>query len=212
MSENKFNDRFRSFLTIMAGIILFIVLTRILRYGAILAMLLAFMGFIAFRILWPQDKKDKKEKNGIKVAPDAGISPRDAQRVIDECTDKVREIRAMTIRIKDNAVAEEVRGIARAAMNIVDNFRKDPKDIKRARQFVNYYLDATVKIVSRYVELSNAQVITPEVAKSLKKVEEILQSVRQSFEKQHELLLEDDLLDLDTEVEVLKKTMKMEGM
>jgi 5-bromo-4-chloroindolyl phosphate hydrolysis protein len=193
----------------MAGIVLFIVLTKMLRYGAILAMLLAFMGFIAFRILWP---KDKKEKNDIKVSPDAGISPRDAQRVIDECTDKVREIRAMTIRIKDNAVAEEVRGIARAAMNIVDNFRKDPKDIKRARQFVNYYLDATVKIVSRYVELSNPQTITPEVEKSLKKVEEILQSVRQSFEKQYQLLLEDDLLDLDTEVEVLKKTMKMEGM
>lgn len=210
MAENKTKNRLRSFISILAGIGFFIALKTFLGYGTILAMLLALLGFIALRIAWPKEKKDAQTK--LEVSADAGINPREAQRVIDECTDKVREIRAMTIRIRDNAVAEEVRGIARAAMNIVDNFRKDPKDIKRARQFVNYYLDATVKIVTRYVELSNAQVVTPEVEKSLKKVEEIVQSIRKTFEKQHEMLLQDDLLDLDTEVEVLKKTMKLEGM
>ena len=89
---------------------------------------------------------------------------------------------------------------------------KSIKDIKRARQFVNYYLDSTVKIVTRYVELSNTQVITPETEKSLKKVEELMRTVKVSFEHQLQQLLEDDLLDLDTEVEVLKKTLKMEGM
>ncbi len=210
MAESKTKNRVRSFVTILGGIGFFIALKTLLGYGTILAMLLALLGFIALRIAWPKEKKDDRTK--LEVTPDAGIHPRDAQRVIDECTDKVREIRAMTIRIKDNTIAEEVRGIARAAMNIVENFRKDPKDIKRARQFVNYYLDATVKIVTRYVELSNAQVVTPEVEKSLKKVEEIVQSIRITFEKQHEMLLQDDLLDLDTEVEVLKKTMKLEGM
>lgn len=210
MAESKTKNRVRSFVTILMGIGFFIALKTFLGYGTLLAMLLALLGFVALRILWQKEKKDDRAK--LDVAPEVGINPREAQRVIDECTDKVREIRAMTIRIKNNAVAEEVRGIARAAMNIIDNFRKDPKDIKRARQFVNYYLDATVKIVTRYVELSNAQVVTSEVEKSLKKVEEIVQSIRTTFEKQHEMLLQDDLLDLDTEVEVLKKTMKLEGM
>ncbi len=208
--ESKAKNRVRSFVTIFGGIFFFIALKTFLGYGTFLAILLAFLGFIALRIAWPKERKEVEAKS--EISQEAGINPREAQRVIDECTDKVREIRAMTIRIRDNAIAEEVRGIARAAMNIVDNFRKDPKDIKRARQFVNYYLDATVKIVTRYVELSNAQVITPEVEKSLKKVEEIVQSIRKTFEKQHEMLLQDDLLDLDTEVEVLKKTMKLEGM
>lgn len=208
--EANAKNRIRRFATILVGIGFFIALKTFLGYGTFLSMILALLGFIALRIAWPKAKKE--EKSNVEIAPDAGINPRDAQRIIDECTDKVREIRAMTIRIKNNEVAEEVRAIARTAMNIIDNFRKDPKDIKRARQFINYYLDATVKIVSRYVELSNAAVVTPEVEKSLKKVEEIMHSVRQTFEKQHEMLLQDDLLDLDTEVEVLKKTMKLEGM
>ncbi|MCX7677966.1 MAG: 5-bromo-4-chloroindolyl phosphate hydrolysis family protein [Spirochaetes bacterium] len=210
MAEQKLKNRVRSFVTIIGGVAFFIVLKTVLAYGTFLSMILALLVFIALRIVWPKKKKESSEKS--EVANDTGINPREAQRIIDECADKVREIRAMTIRIRNNAVAEEVRGIARAAMNIIDNFRKDPKDIKRARQFINYYLDATVKIVTRYVELSNSSSITPEIEKSLKKVEDIMHTVRHTFEKQYEMLLQDDLLDLDTEVEVLKKTMKLEGM
>jgi 5-bromo-4-chloroindolyl phosphate hydrolysis protein len=210
MAEKKEKNRTRSFITLLAGIGIFIALKSFLAYGTFLAMILAILGYVAIRIIWP--KGQKAREGGIEIAGGAGISAQDAHRIITQCTDKVREIRAMTMRIKDNRVAEEVRGICKAAQDIIENFRKDPKDIKRARQFVNYYLDSTVKIVTRYVELSNKQVITPDTEKSLKKVEELMQSVKLSFEKQLEMLLEDDLMDLDTEVEVLKKTLKMEGM
>lgn len=210
MEEKKEKNRVRSFVTLLAGVGIFIALKSFLAYGTFLAMVLAFVGFIALRIIWPKGKKPKE--GGIAFTGGLGISEADARKVINQSQDKVREIRAMTMRIKDNRVADEVRGICKAAQDIIENFKKDPKDIKRARQFVNYYLDSTVKIVTRYVELTHTQVVTPETEKSLKKVEELMATVKVSFEKQLQQLLEDDLLDLDTEVEVLKKTLKMEGM
>ncbi len=210
MVEKKEKNRLRSFITLLAGVGIFIALKSLLGYGSFLAMLIAIVGFIALRIIWPKGKKPKE--GGIEIVGGLGISESEARKVINQSQDKVREIRAMTMRIKDNRVADEVRGICKAAQDIIENFKKDPKDIKRARQFVNYYLDSTVKIVTRYVELTHTQVMTPETEKSLKKVEELMGTVKLSFEKQLQQLLEDDLLDLDTEVDVLKKTLKMEGM
>ncbi len=210
MADIKSKNRIRSAITLLAGMGIFIALKSLLAYGFPLSLLLSIMGFIVLRIVWPKSKKPKE--GGIEVPNGKGISESEARKVINQSTDKVREIRAMTMRIKDDRVAEEVRGICKAATDIIENFKKDPGDIKRARQFVNYYLDSTVKIVTRYVELSNSRVISPETERSLKKVEDLLGTVKASFEKQLQQLLEDDLLDLDTEVDVLKKTLKLEGM
>ena len=210
MAEKKGKNRIRSFVTILAGVGVFIALQTLLAFGTFKAMVLSLIVFTAMRIIWPKNKKQTGDT--IQFSEGAGISASEAHRVITQTTDRVREIRAMTMRIRDNRVADEVRGICKAATDIIENFKKDPKDIKRAKQFVNYYLDSTVKIITRYVELSNKQVVTPEVQKSLTKAEDLMQSIKLSFEKQLEYLLEDDLMDLDTEVEVLKKTLKMEGM
>nr|HPJ38596.1 5-bromo-4-chloroindolyl phosphate hydrolysis family protein [Spirochaetota bacterium] len=177
-------------------------------WGLFTSVLMALAGYIVAGIVLPSFEKSPDDFD---IPADAGISASEAKRVINESTKKVKEIRAMTMKVRNNQVAEEIRDICKSAMDIIENFKKDPKDIKKAKQFINYYLDSTVKIVTRYVELSETNNITPEIEKSLKKVEGILQTIKDSFEKQLEKLLQDDLLDLDVEVEVLERTMRLEG-
>jgi 5-bromo-4-chloroindolyl phosphate hydrolysis protein len=79
------------------------------------------------------------------------------------------------------------------------------KDLKPAKQFLNYYLDAAMKIVTRYAELATGPAGSPEVMQSLAKAESVMDTLNESFEKQQAKLKENDVLDLDTEIQVFEK-------
>ncbi len=133
------------------------------------------------------------------------------EKAVKEGLEKLRNLRNKTRMITSNEVATKVQDICKTGADIFDYLGKNPGDISKARQFINYYLDATEKIVNQYVELSARKDKTPEIEDSLKKVESILDSIKDTYSKQLQNLLENDLLDLNTEITVLEKTMKYEG-
>lgn len=143
--------------------------------------------------------------------PGAAPSEKAAQEVVAEGMEKLRQISNMTRMIQSNEVAGRIREICKIGVDIFDDIKKNPNDMKRARQFTSYYLDATRKIVEQYVELSGKKNRTPEVETTLRKIEEMLGPVKDTFEKQLANLLEDDLLDINAELSVLKNTIKLEG-
>jgi len=131
------------------------------------------------------------------------------EKTIRQGIEKLRSIRGMTLKIASNEVAKQIQDICRTGAEIFEYIRKNPGDLKKAKQFINYYLDATEKIVNRYVQLSSAKDKSAEVDASLKKVEETLASIDETYKKQLNNLLENDVLDLNTEIKVLETTMKM---
>ena len=134
-----------------------------------------------------------------------------SEKSIREGMEKLKNLRNSTRMITDNTAASKVQDICKTGAEIFDYLGKNPGDIPKARQFINYYLDATEKIVTQYVELSARKDKTKEIEDSLKRVEAMLDSIKETYSKQLHNLLEDDLLDLNTEISVLEKTMKFEG-
>ncbi len=134
-----------------------------------------------------------------------------SEKAVREGMEKLKSLRSNTRMIADNAVASKVVDICKTGTEIFDYLGKNPGDISKARQFINYYLDATEKIVNQYVELSARKDKTKEIEDSLKRVETMLDSIKETYTKQLHNLLEDDLLDLNTEITVLEKTMKFEA-
>jgi len=134
-----------------------------------------------------------------------------SEKAIREGMEKLKSLRNNTRMIANNEVASKVVTICKTGSEIFDYLGKNPGDIPKARQFINYYLDATEKIVNQYVELSARKDRTKEIEDSLKRVESMLDSIKETYSKQLNNLLEDDLLDLNTEISVLEKTMKFEG-
>ena len=130
--------------------------------------------------------------------------------VIEDGMRKLSLMRQQTMLIKNNDAAKKIQDICRIGVEIFDDIKKNPDDLRRAKPFVNYYLDAAMNIIKQYAELSNRKQITPEADKSIKKVEDILDSMKATFEKQLANLFEDDLLDLNAEIKVLEQTMKLE--
>ena len=132
------------------------------------------------------------------------------KEIIKDGMKKLSEIRQQSIHIKKNVVAFKIKDICKVGVEIFDVLKKNPNDARRAKQFINYYLDATVNIVKKYVELSRRKDQTEEVRNSLSEVENTLDSIKETYEKQLANLYEDDLLDLNTEISLLKRTMKLQ--
>ncbi len=144
---------------------------------------------------------------------DAGVADRESfDRLLSQGYAGIKEIRSLEGRIRNEEVRRKVEAICDIGDKILANIEKNPKDAGLARKFFTYYLDTAVKIVARYIEISRQNLNDPNVARTLQRAEGILDSIRDLFERQHARMFEDDVFDLDTEMELLEKTIKMEGL
>jgi len=146
-----------------------------------------------------------------KKAPGFRFKSVEAEKAVIGGIEKLRNIRNLTLKITSNDVAKQIQDICKTGAEIFEYIRENPEDLKKAKQFIDYYLDTTEKIVNSYVQLSSAQEKSAGVNASLKKVEETLSSIDATYKKQLHNLLEDDVLDLNTEIKVLETTMKLEN-
>lgn len=172
----------------------------------ILAILIwVIMYIVSWRLFRAVQERGSKKASGFQFADI------EAEKTVRQGIEKLRNIRNLTLKIVSNDVAKQIQDICKTGADIFDYIRKNPDDFKKAKQFINYYLDTTEKIVNRYVQLSAAKDKSSEIEASLKKVEETLASIDQTYKKQLHNLMENDVLDLNTEIKVLETTMKMGG-
>ena len=147
------------------------------------------------------------------IAVDTGGAPREIRETaLREGEERVAVLKGLSARISATSVRRTCDEVVSSAQRILEDLKKNPKDIRTARQFLSYYLDATVKIVARYVELAGKNLDDASIKDSLARAESMLQMISGAFEKQHARLLEDDVMDLDAEMTLLKQTLSMEGL
>lgn len=162
-------------------------------------------GMLAGALIFTPAKKDLKAE----VAE--GITEGMLQEALRDGAQKLSRLRSYALRIRDQEVRKEADGIVDVVDRILTNIKNDPKDLRQARQFLTYYLDATITIMSRYVELTDRGADGSH-RETLQKVEERLGTIRKAFENQLAKLMENDVMDLSVELDVLERTIKMEGL
>jgi 5-bromo-4-chloroindolyl phosphate hydrolysis protein len=180
----------------------------VLNAGIILSLVVGISGFGAGLLIFTSKKMDKT----LMDAHLRGITEETLKITLEVGYWKLAEIRACARKTKDKIICQKIEDIGNTVAEIFENFKKDPKDIKTARPFLNYHLDAAIKVIQKYSQLSERQVQSADMQKTLKKAESLLDNIGKAFKKQLAKLLEDDVMDLDIEVELLKKTLKMEGL
>jgi 5-bromo-4-chloroindolyl phosphate hydrolysis protein len=125
---------------------------------------------------------------------------------------KLSEIEQSAMTIQRSEVRQKVQQICALGYNILDEINLRQDAIKTSRQFLNYYIDATGTIVTKYAELQSKTEFIPAAQASLDKVEKTLNTVESAFRKQLAKLYDKDVMDLDIELTVLAKTIKSEGI
>jgi 5-bromo-4-chloroindolyl phosphate hydrolysis protein len=153
-----------------------------------------------------------KPKSEISFSIANGVTAEELNRILKDGDEKVRQLQFYAAQVRNLSVKQKLGQITNIVKDIFNNFKKDPKDIKYAKQFLAYYLDTTIKIVKKYTELSSQNVHTPEIQGTLIKAENMLGSIEKAFEIQKARLLRDDVMDLDVEIETLEKTFIAEDL
>lgn len=86
---------------------------------------------------------------------------------------------------------------------------KHPKKIGESKKFFTYYLETIYKIVNSYFEISSQNIHTKEIEDVISKTEKTLVMINKSLDDQFTKMIQNDALDLDTEIDFLKSSIQM---
>lgn len=140
-----------------------------------------------------------------------GADPFTTERVakaIDQAEGLVRETVGAAARIGDKRLEGRVERLCDQAREVFRAIEADPRDLTRARSFLNVYLrglrDATIKFADLQARRRD-----PEAQANY---EALLADLETSFSTHRAGLLEDNRNDLEIEIEVLRERLQQDGL
>ena len=77
-----------------------------------------------------------------------------------------------------------------------------PEVVRQIRQFLNFYLPTTIKLLQQYVVLQNQEMRMGNIDEGMQKIENMLENVIVAFQKQLDSLFESDVVDITADIQV----------
>lgn len=137
-----------------------------------------------------------------------GYSTDEIIATLKEAESKIFGIESARRDIHNSELSLRLKRIVESAKRILGVIEEDPADIRRARKFLNVYLDGARSVTEGY---ANAH-LKGHAGELEGNFRNVLQTIEGVFEEQHQKLLEHDKLDLDVQIEVLSTQLKKEGV
>lgn len=171
-------------------------------------LLIAAAGAAAVFTLVYQVSAPRKKAPSIPVE---GVSPEMYREILARGWDRIGELDESIRRAPPGPVRDKIRGIRQAAAGVLEEIQDNPAILQTARQFLFHYLSAANSVVRKYLDLGLRDLENPEVDDTLRKVENSLDLIGKAFAQQRARLLQKDLVELDAEVQVLIRSLEMDG-
>jgi len=105
------------------------------------------------------------------------------------------------LRLRLNRIANQGRGM-------LEQIAARPSDLRRARRFLTVFLEGAEQVSDGYVR-THQHADSPQLEQNFRNV---LVTIEDQFASQRERLRQADVLDLDVQIEVLKKQLEQEGI
>lgn len=167
------------------------------------ALLFAVGAFLGMYLSYGFDPR--KEKN---IVAAHGYSRDEILQTLEDSSRIIRGIEQANDRIRNAELNQRIERICEIADSILAEIEADPRDIRRARKFLNVYLEGARQVTEGYAR-THPQTQSGELEQNFRNVLETIESV---FQEQHQKLLEEDVFDLDVKIEVLATQLKREGI
>jgi len=183
------------------------------------------LGGITFFAAWFLAKEGLFQSVGFGIAAGAGslmlygLDPlhskgydgADAAKVaeaLDGARAQLERIEKAGMQISSYQDRDRVKSVVSNAEKVLDEIEADPKDLRRARKFLNVYLTGAVDVTEKYAAAEakgNADELKDNFSRLLTDMDNV-------FREQHDKLLADDVLDLDVQMDVLRTRLTKEGV
>ena len=116
-------------------------------------------------------------------------------------------------KLYDEINSADIKKLLKDIIVISDKIYKevvvDTNKLYKLERFNNYYIVTVQKIIKRYISLSKNMIITDQNQEIFIKIEEFLKNVAVSFNSLYKSLYTNEIIDLDVEMKVMEKEMKI---
>lgn len=151
---------------------------------------------------------DPRRDKPVPIADGFGYTSEEIIAAVEAAETKITAIETAARGFTNRELVVRLERITSLARRIVANLQTDPRDLRRTRKFINVYLDGAMRVTSNYVQTIDKA----GSAELTGKYRELLVTIEEVFQQQHDGLLRNDMLDLDIQMEVLMKQLRNEGL
>lgn len=183
-------------LSIISGVVVFVLLIFVFSHIET-ALIGGVIGWLVYTLI-----SNKKEKDNSLVTD--GLTRADLENTIKTGRKLTTGMREAVKKLSQMEICREVEDLCRIAESMFEMLKKDPNDVRIVKQFITYYLEPTHKIIVKYAELATARPMPAGAVETLERTEKSLKNMRETFLKQKERMLTNDVIDLDTEIKVFE--------
>lgn len=108
--------------------------------------------------------------------------------------------------IKEYSLKLYERGI-----EILNYIKENPDKLMSARRFLTYYLETASNICEKYMSLPVKTLKSEDMEEMVKNTKKAMLLLETAFDKEYEKLIQDDILDVETDIKVLENSMKWDN-
>ena len=135
-------------------------------------------------------------------------SDKDVASALEEAYRKLERLEEAGDAIRSRDMRDRIRRIADWGERILDRIGDDPEDFRRARKFVNVYLDGAQQVTDKFAR-THGDANSAELEANFRTLLDDMETV---CREQYQHLVDKDTVDLDVQMEVLTTRLKREGV
>lgn len=132
--------------------------------------------------------------------------------ILKEGNRALGEMGRLYMSIKDPEVRRKINEIMRITDKIAQDAIEDPSDIPQIKKFMNYYLPTTIKLLNAYDRMSSQGIEGENLDKSMKNINEMLDTAIEAYKKRLDSLFANQALDIESDIEVMNTMLEREGL
>ena len=114
--------------------------------------------------------------------------------------------------IEDDDIKKDLKEINDTVNKIIKTIEKNPDREKKIKNFFDYYLPVTVKLVDRFDEIENQRITSSASKKFNESTSNTISEINEVYKKFLNNLYESDMLDTNVEIKVLNSMLKSDGL
>lgn len=142
---------------------------------------------------------------------DLSIDKKNLYDILKEAKEETLQISNISKQIEDKEVVENINQICDISNKIIDTLSKNPNKLGQTRNFLNYYLPVTIKILTRYDEIENQRLNTTESKEFMESVKRMTEKIKNAFNEQLNNMYQTEMIDTDAEIKVFESMLKSDG-
>lgn len=184
------------------------------------AAIVSLVVFLIARGIWPDrtfetaDPTPEPEPNAEETAQPEEKTTGDPKidKLIQEKTRAISEIRRLNDNIEDPGISAQIDQLEATTAKIMDHVIQNPEKFPQIRKFLNYYLPTTLKLLNTYDRMGSVSGAGENVDGTMKKIEDMLDTIVKSFDKQLDSLFRNEAMDISADITVMENMLAQEGL